>query len=267
MTHPRAANSALISLLALREYACRLSASRALATLDDAQAFLNDRGMLTLTADGALPSLFGACHEEPYMPGGHGFASWPRTKWWWGGALAQRPGVHLLKIHRGKSLFLSPEVAAFAAPLCRAEQERAQEGAYGEEAAELVAYLAASGPASLEDVKRDLGFEAAALRRVRTRLEGVGAIVSRAMETLASAHGGERESSELALFDQRFPDVVARDGGLAELAVAGVRAAVVASVGEIATWFTWRLPPRLVADLRASGRIWEPQPGWVATVE
>lgn len=256
----------LADLLAQREAACRLTPDRALETLDDAQAFVDDRGMLTLTADCALPSLFGACHEEPYKPGGHGFASWPRTRWWWGGALAQRQGVHLLKIHRGKSLFLSPATIAIVAPLCREEQRRAEDGAYGEDAAELMDYLAASGPAPLDDVKRDLGWVAAALRRLRNRLESVGAIVSWSMETLA-AQGGERETSELALFNQRFPDIEARPGGLAELVVAGVRAAVVARADEIPGWLTWRLSSRMIADLLAAGRLWEPQPGWVACVE
>lgn len=254
----------LADLLAQREAACRLTPDRELETLDDAQAFLDERGMLTLTADCALPSLFGACHEEPYKPGGHGFASWPRTKWWWGGALAQRQGVHLLKVHRGKSLFLSPATVALAAPLCQEERRRAQEGAYGEDAAELAEYLAASDPAPLDDVKRDLGWEAAALKRLRNRLESVGAIVSRSLEAL-SEQGVDRETSELALFDQRFPDLQARPSGLGDLVVAGARAAVVARADEIPGWFTWRLPTRLLADLLAEGRLWEPQPGWVAS--
>ena len=49
-----------------RAYECRLTPDRALETLDEAEAFLRDRGLLTRTADSALPSLFEACHEEPY---------------------------------------------------------------------------------------------------------------------------------------------------------------------------------------------------------
>jgi hypothetical protein len=45
-----------------RVFECRLTPDRALATLDEAEAFLLDRGLLTRTADSALPSLFGACH-------------------------------------------------------------------------------------------------------------------------------------------------------------------------------------------------------------
>jgi hypothetical protein len=66
---------AVPSLSELRErraYECRLTPDRALDTLDDAVEFLRDRGMLTRTTDCSLPSLYEACHEEPYKPGGRG---------------------------------------------------------------------------------------------------------------------------------------------------------------------------------------------------
>ena len=69
---------------------CRLVPTRALATLEEAELFLLDRGMLTLTVDSALPSLFGATHEQPFAEGKRGFGAYPKTKWWWGGALGQR---------------------------------------------------------------------------------------------------------------------------------------------------------------------------------
>ena len=62
-----------------------------------------DRGLLTRTADCALPSLYEACHEEPYQPGSPGFATWPATKWPWFGELADR-GHLITAVHRGKSL-------------------------------------------------------------------------------------------------------------------------------------------------------------------
>ena len=46
--------------------------------------------MLTLTQDCAIPSLFAATHEEAYDATKKGFASWPKTKWSWGGELAER---------------------------------------------------------------------------------------------------------------------------------------------------------------------------------
>ena len=59
----------LAELQERRAYECRLTPDRALETLDDAAAFVRDRGLLTRTTDCALPSLHEACHEEPYKPG------------------------------------------------------------------------------------------------------------------------------------------------------------------------------------------------------
>ena len=71
------------NLQARREHLCRLTPSRALESLDDTDGFLRDRGLLTRTPDSALPSFFGACHEEPFAPGSRGFGSWPATKYPW----------------------------------------------------------------------------------------------------------------------------------------------------------------------------------------
>ena len=79
--------------------------------------FLRDRGMLTRTADSALPSLYEATHEEPYQQGGKGFSSWPATKWAWAGELAERQDVYLLHVHRGKNLLVTPGVYHLNAPL------------------------------------------------------------------------------------------------------------------------------------------------------
>jgi hypothetical protein len=253
----------LAELLARREEACRLTPDRALDTLDDAERFVAERGMLTLTPDCALPSLFGACHEEPYAPGGHGFASWPKTRWWWGFALGQHADVHVVKLHRGKTLYLSSPIIAAFDPLCRVALASADAGAFGATAAELVAYLDVAGPTPIDEVKRELGLDAASLRAARDRLERVGAIVSRGM-TLPASQGGERETSELARWDQRYPSASSAPGGLAEAVVAAVRAAIVAPQAEIAAWFSWPLPRDLLAQLCAADRLWQPQEGWLA---
>jgi len=60
------------SLAGLRErraFECRLTQDRALGSLDEAEGFLRERGMLTGTANSALPSLYEACHEEAHQPG------------------------------------------------------------------------------------------------------------------------------------------------------------------------------------------------------
>ena len=71
-----------------------------------------------------------------------------------------------------------------------------------------------------------------------------------------------RHTSELARWDHRFPEP-AEDGGLAELVVTGVRAAVVTPEPELRRWFPWwedGLVERLVSD----GRLVRPKDGWVA---
>jgi hypothetical protein len=65
--------TSLSDLQERRAYECRLTPDRALETLDEAEEFLHDRGLITRTADSALPSLFEACHEEPYARESPGF--------------------------------------------------------------------------------------------------------------------------------------------------------------------------------------------------
>ena len=107
-----------------RAYECRLTRDRALESLNEAAAFLAERGLLTRTPDSSLPSLFEACHEEPYLTGARGFGSWPKTKYPWAEELGERPGITVLKIHSGKSLLLTREILAIVDPICRAELAR-----------------------------------------------------------------------------------------------------------------------------------------------
>src|ERR671936_1651599 len=97
--------SRLQDLQERRAYECRLTPDRALGTLAEAEAFLQDRGLLTRTADCALPSLYEACHEEPYKPGSPGFATWPATKWPRFGELIE-PGYLCVVLPRGKKLMI-----------------------------------------------------------------------------------------------------------------------------------------------------------------
>src|SRR5919206_483089 len=145
--------SRLQELQERRAYECRLTPDRALETIDEAEAFLRDRSLLTRTADSALPSLYEACHEDPYAPGRGGFGEWPATKWRWVGGPAER-------------------------------------------------------------------------------------------------------------WDQAFPEPAEGRGGLEELLVAAVRAAVVAPEKEAGRWFAWR--SELVEGLVAEGRLERPEPGWIA---
>jgi len=233
-----------------RDHECRLTPDRALGSLDEAESFLLDRGLLTRTADCALPSLFGACHEQPYAPGKPGFGQWPRTKYPWFGELGAR-GYATLAIHHGKSLLVSPETGRLLDPLCRAELARRKNDP-------LLRHLAEAGPSDLEDLQLELGLCPKELRRLRVPLERCGAIVARSV-VYDDPH---RHTSELARWDQRFPEPT--QGGLAELIVAAVRAAVIAPERELPRWFPW-WEDGLVERLVRERRLVRPADGRVAT--
>src|SRR5919109_2568817 len=246
-----------------RLYVCRLTPDRALETLDEAEAFLHERGMLTLMPDSSLPSLFGACHEEPYKAGGRGFATWPRTKYPWGVELGRRPGVYRLAVHRGKGLFVTESVARVVDPLAREALARAGAGELGEDASRLVEHLAAAGPSLLEELTEEVALDRRALKAARGRLESLGAVVAQSV-VLEDPH---RHTSELRRWDHLFPEPAGPAGGLAELLVRGVRAAVVAPERELATWFSWRPTPALIEELVAAGRLRRPAADVVTAAE
>ncbi len=155
---------------------------------------MRERGIVTITPDCALPSLFAACHEPPYRPGSRGFGLWPRTKYPWAVELTAHPGILGLKIHRGKRVLVSDAVAALLDPLCRAALDAARDSP-------LVAHLRSAGPSLVDDLRVELGLSAAALRRLREPLERTGAIVTRSV-TVPAATGGHRHTSELRLWPQ-----------------------------------------------------------------
>jgi hypothetical protein len=246
----------LAELRARRAFECRLVPAQALRSLDEAAAFLRDRGLLTRTTDCALPSLYEACHDDPYRPGRPGFATWPAHKWPWFGELGGR-GYLITAVHRGKNLMVSAEVAALLDPICRAEIDRMR--ACDSDWRRLLDHLAAVGPSSLEDLRTELRLKRQELKALRSPLERCGAIVSRSMEVTAGA--GEQHSSVLARWDQAYPagGGAGTDPGhaLKELIVAGVRAAVVAPEAEIRRWFSWQWywPGTLIDDLAGDGRL------------
>jgi hypothetical protein len=205
--------------------------------------------LLTRTADCALPSLFGACHEEPYAPSSPGFGQWPRTKYPWFGELGAR-GYPILSVHRGKNLLVTDEVARLLDPLCRAELAR-----HAEEP--LLRHLAEAGPSELEDLQVELSLAPKELKRLRTPLERCGALLSRSI-VYEEPH---RHTSLLSRWDQLFPEPA--QGGLADLVVRAVQAAVLAPEAEVPRWFSW-WEDGVVERLVDEGRLARPEPGWLA---
>ena len=238
-----------------RAFRCRLTPDRALGSLDEAEAFLRDRGMLTRTTDSALPSLYEACHEEPYRPGSPGFATWPATKWPWFGELTER-GYLIAAVHRGKNLLVSGEVARLLDPICRAEITRMR--AADRQWALLLDHLAVAGPSTVEDLRNELGLKRQELNSLRAPLARCGAIISRSLEVTAGE--GQPHSSELARWDQVYEGPGATDAepgrALRDLVAAGVRASVVAPEPELRRWFSWAWywTDSLVDDLIREGQ-------------
>jgi len=244
-----------------RSFLCRLTPDRALETLDEAAGFLEERGMLTRTPDSSLPSLFEACHEEPYAPDKPGFGQWPRTKWGWSFALARRPGVYATKVHhRSKTLYVSADVARLLDPIIRAEIERMREE---DDWALVLDHLQAAGPSTTEDLRTELGLKPKELKKLLAPLELCGTVVVRAIEP---AEAGMVEGFEYARWDQIHTEAAPGDGTLDDLVVAAVRAAVVATEREVPRWFAWRwrFDANLVDRLVNEGRLERPEPGWVA---
>jgi len=245
----------LAGLLEQRAFWCRLVPERALRSVAEAEEFLRDRALLTRTADSALPSLYEACHEDPYKPGSPGFAAWPVTKWPWFGELAGR-GYPVTAVHRGKSLLVTPDIAAKLDPICRAEIARMRAADRGW--ARLLDHLTAAGPSSTDDLRAELELKRPELRALRAPLERCGAIVSRSPAVIDDEH---RQSSELARWDQVYPGTGDTDAdpsrALGDLLVAGVRAAVVAPETELRRWFSWSWywAGTLIDDLVREGRL------------
>jgi hypothetical protein len=245
--------TALAELVERRAYECRLTPDRALETLDEAEEFLHDRGLLTRMTDSALPSLFEACHEEPYAPESPGFGQWPATKFPWFGQLGAR-GHLILAIHRGKSLLLTEKTAALLDPICRAELERMESADEGWR--RLLRHLADAGPSELEDLQTELALTPKELKSLRSPLERRGAVVARSV-VYEEPH---RHTSVLARWDQVHPEPSGAGDprrALGDLVCTGVRAAVVVPEGEPARWFSWRWywDDGLVDELVEAGRL------------
>jgi hypothetical protein len=245
-----------------RAYLCRLTPDRVLESLADAHDFLYDRGLLTRTPDSALPSLFGACHEEPYKAGSRGFGSWPATKYPWYFELAARADVHELKVHKGKSILFSNDTLPLVDAICRGELARMEQE---DETSQVLRHLREAGPSTPTDLQTELELKPKELKRLRQPLERCGAVVSRSLR-IELPDGGHTHTSELLRYDQAYPEPADETGGIDDLVVAGVRAAVLAPEREIVRkWFSWRslLGDDLVERLVSEGRLQRPAPGWV----
>ena len=249
----------LAALERRRAHECRLIRQRALKSLDEAATFLGERGLLTRMADSALPSLFGATHEAPSRAGGRGFDLWPRTKWVWSFQLTLQPGVLLTKLHRGKSLYLTMETARLFDPLVRQSIAEAE----GDEA-KFLAHLAKHGESTVDDMELELGWDRARLKRIRDRLQRVGAVIGHGLvfEDDATWYFGP-----LRRWDQVVKKAAAVKDPYCAVIVAAMRAAVLVPDHDMQKWFSWPIPRGTVEKLIGDGKLVRPAPGWLATAD
>jgi hypothetical protein len=167
------------------------------------------------------------------------------------------------KLHRGKMLLLDEVATAAFDPLCRSAWAAAEEGEHGPDAQRLVAFLEAAGPSLIDDVKRGTGLDTSAIRRVRTKLEVFGALVSRGV-TLPAKSGGHRHASELARWPHEPAGTSTQGDAIATVVALAVAAAVVAPRIEVKRWFAWDIPDAVIERLIDGGRLTEPRPDWIA---
>ncbi len=191
----------------------------------------------------------------------------PAGKWWWPGALSELPEVRRTKLLRGKVLLMNDDLFESIAPLCVLELARAEQGAYGSDGQQLVAYLDQQGPSILGRAKDELGFPTRSMARVRHLLEAVGAVISEDIE-LPAANGGHLHTSRLLRVDQALRG--RGGGGAADLSIAhrrlisaAVRAAVVAPRDDVERWFTWTAQ-EIIDELVEEGTLLVPARGWLA---
>lgn len=248
--HRSRSNAILIPMgvAADRERLCRLAPRWALTSLAEAENWVRERGVVEVTACCSLPSLHVAVHEPPYKPGSRGFGLYPATTWWWSSELATHKGLRALKIHRGKTVLATDDVARLADTPARASLAEADAGKLGDLEQRIVQHLITTGPGEVGDLRAELDVSARAFRGARERLERVGAILARPVELEPHGH-----SSLLSRWDQVF--LAESPGGLAELVVAFVRAAVIAPEAELARWLSWPLPQGTVERLVEDGRL------------
>jgi hypothetical protein len=151
-------------------------------------------------------------------------------------------------------VIVSAEVARLLDPICRAELARMHAEDPG--CRRLLDHLAAAGPASAEDLPRELRMKRQEVKALRYPMERCGAIVSRSLHVTAGED--HPHVSHIARWDQVYPDGADRDPrqALKDLVAAGLHAAVIAPERELRRWFSWLWywSDSLVDDLVREGR-------------
>jgi hypothetical protein len=172
--------------------------------------------------------------------------------------------VHVLDIHRGKTMYLTDATLALVDPVCRAELARME----GDDAGwrRLLRHLAVAGPSLADDVERELRLKHQEMRALRYPLQRCGALVARSVIIPAGSGEGHLHRAELARWDQAFPQPSGARADIVALMGMALRAAVLAPDKDLVRWFSWRwlLPADLTEQLLDRGLAIRPDRGWLA---
>jgi len=132
--------------------------------------------------------------------------------------------------------------------------------------AKVLSHLADTGPSVADDVEVELGLKHKELRSLRSPLQRCGALVARSVVLPAESGDGHVHRSELARFDQAYPQPSGKPLDIVALMGAALRAAVLAPEKDLVRWFSWRwlLPADLAEQLIDRGVAVRPAGGWLA---
>jgi hypothetical protein len=167
-------------------------------------------------------------------------------------------------VHRGKTVLLSDQLLALVDPICRAELARMERA--DPDWGRLLGHLADAGPSMTEDVEFELDLKHKELRSLRSPLQRCGALVSRQVVEPSADGLGHVHRSELARWDQAYPEPTGLPADIVALMGAALRAAVLAPERDLVRWFSWRwlMPPDLADQLVDRGLAVVPAADWLA---
>lgn len=217
-----------------RTYIHRLTADRALTTVEEAIEFVREMGLTLRTPNQYLPSLFGAAQGKPFKPGVGGFGRWPAHAWWWDREICALSDIVTLKLIGRCSTFAARKVwpAIDAAVRGRSPEK------FDEFERDLIAELRSRGPTPSRELNivRSYGRAGAKrLKNARDRLECRALLLAWPI-----IYGDHLHDSLLELWETRFPKPLTEARGIEPLMLTCLKtSAGPVPIKEVFCWLTW----------------------------
>ncbi len=233
----------LKELLTFRERRLRRTPGTALASFDDARAFIEEAGVVTHADDEDLPSLIGAVRGAPPEPGGPAFGRWPAHAADWPQRLRSEGDIIPVKVYRRKTLYVARRRLGPFDTLARTFLATRQEE-LSMEARRLLDFLTDQGPIRTDRAREALGMKekaaARAFHRAKEELLHAGIVIAREDEEAEGAIHAAILTVWTSLFPKAPPDAgediaSAREAVLETL----LSAAIVVPRAHVLDWFEW----------------------------